>query len=141
MPKAGPALRLSKIKVATIRRNGDGLSAGKIFMADSNTSRGASCAVSLFIIRISCCKRRSLSSHAEHVATWDIAVSRAVEVKRFSAIAARVSREMCSSILIVNALAPDSTERTTYQKIQSHYVHFAPPCDGQECAISSSFGV
>src|SRR5215210_4675424 len=129
IPKAGPGLRLSNVKIATMRRNGEGLGE-KIFIADNKTSRGTSAARSLFIVRRSWRRRRNMSSHAEHVDTWASAARKARPATRSSAISVRVSSEMCVEVFIpiLQARCPCSTD-----PVASHKIHFP--------SISLIFGV
>src|SRR6185369_11864091 len=82
------------------------VSGEKMFIADCKRSRGASFDVSLFIVRITCWRPRSVSTQSEHDEMCATARSKLSEVPRPSTISTRVSSEMCEELFITQQSLP-----------------------------------
>src|SRR5687767_6554954 len=137
MPNAEPALRLSKVSTAMIRRTGIFLSGEKELIAARHRSPGASSDVSAFIMTINCCNCRKMSSQSEQPDTWAIAADSSAPVTWFSAMSASISKGMCDEAFMAESLGgPGLTERTDHQKI--HRIHLCQ--DAQQLAETTRPG-
>lgn len=93
-----------------------------MLIADCKRSRGASIALSVFIVRITCWSWRSVSTQSEHVEIWATALSSAAEVARPSTRSTRASSEICDEVFMLNRayLLSENTFASNFFKIRSN---------------------